>query len=410
MGKTLITLVFFLIVSFSIYSQTPSSSAGTASGLILRFGMSAKVTGISGAFTGLANDENALYYNIAGLSNLNSGIISLNHLEWFQDIRVDNITFGYKFGSNFGSAISISHMWMPSIQGFNEQGMETESFDVSSSIVNVGIGYRIVPGFSLGLGVKYFQDKLAEYNGAGVAFDLGLHMKTVIPGFTLGLTVQNMGGNIIYDKKAQRIPITYRAGLAYDIPNINLILSTDAVKSVDSDFVFNLGVDYNFVEYISARVGNRFSSNEAFTPSFGLGIQYNRQYFIDYAFYNLSDLGTTHRFGFSFQFGNKLSPIKKKYSSSILNKLELFPPNNLKVEMENDKLIISWDKVTGARYLVYAKYGELGEWKALVKTPLYSNSLKINKHPQKGIYYFKVTAVINEKESEFSKEEKIDVD
>ena len=42
--------------------------------------------------------------------------------------------------------------------------------------------------------------------------------------------------------------------------------------------------------------------------------------------------------------------------------------------------------------------------------PLYSNSLKINKLPKKGKYYFKVSSVINEKESEFSKEEIIDVD
>ena len=410
MGNTLKSLLILIIFTFTIQAQTPSSSAGTASGLMLRLGVSAKVTGISEAFTGLANDENSLFYNSAGLANISSGIISLNHMEWFQDVRIDNINFAYKFSSNFGSAISISHMWLPSIQGFNEQGLETESFDVSSSVLNLGFGYKIIPGFSLGFGLKYFQDRLAEYNASGAAFDLGMHMKTIVPGLTMGLAVQNMGGNIIYDKRAQRIPITYRAGLAYDIPNINLILATDAVKSVDSDFVFNFGTEYNFVEYVTIRLGNRFSSSEAFTPSFGVGFQYNRQFFINYTFYNLSVLGSTHRFGFTFQFGDKSYPSKKKYSTKMLEKPKLIPPENLEIEIADEKLIISWDRISGARYLVYAKYGEEGDWKKLIKTPLYSNSLKINKLPEKGKYYFKVSSIINEKESKFSKEEQIEIE
>jgi hypothetical protein len=410
MGTALKSLSILIFITFNIQAQTPFSSAGTASSLMLRLGTSAKVAGISEAFTGLANDENAIQYNTAGLANINGGIISLNHLEWFQDIRVDNIIFGYKFGNNFGTAVSISHMWMPSLMSINESGIETEPFDVSSSILNFGFGYKIVPGFLTGLGIKYFQDKLAEFTASGIAFDLGIQLKTIIPGLNMGLSIQNMGGNIIYDKKAQRIPITYRAGFAYNIPNIYLTVASDAVKSVDSDFVFNLGIEYNFVENVAARIGNRFSSNEILTPSFGLGLHFNRQYYINYTFYNLSDLGSTHRFGFSFQFGEKSFPAKKKYSSTILKKPELIPPKNLKVDIEDDKLIISWDKVTGVRYLVYAKFGKSGEWKSLVKTPLFSNSLKINKLPEKGIYYFKVSSILNEKESNFSKEVQIDIE
>jgi len=410
MGIVLRSFLILIFITVNSQSQSPSSSAGTASGLLLRLGTSAKVTGASEAFTGLANDENSLFYNTAGLANINSGIVSLNHLEWFQDVRVDNINFGYKLGKDFGTAISISHMWMPALVGIDEFGNKTQDFDVSSSIINLGVGYKIVPGFSFGFGFKYFMDKLADYQASSVAFDLGIFMKTVVPGLTMGATVQNMGGNIIYDKKAQRIPITYRAGLAYKFPGVNLTFASDAVKSVDSDFVFNLGLEYNLIEYISVRLGNRFSQDKVFIPSFGLGMQYGRQYYIDYTFSNLSDLGITHRFGFSFNFGNKLTNKNKNYSSSILRKPKLVPPLNLNIDIENEKLIISWDKVIGARYYVYAKYKDTGEWKRLVTTALYSNSLRINKLPEKGKYYFKVSSVINDNESEFSKEETIDVE
>jgi uncharacterized protein UPF0164 len=410
MGKALKSLLILISINCIVQAQTPSSSGGTASVLMLRLGTSAKVSAISEAFTGLANDENSLFYNVAGLANINSGILSLNHMEWFQDVRIDNISFAYKFGKNFGSAMSISHMWMKSIDGFDEQGFKTNPFNVSSSIVNLGLGYKVVSGFSLGFGLKLFQDRLADYNGSGMAFDLGMYMKTVVPGLSMGVTVQNMGANVIYDKKAQRIPITYRAGFAYTIPAINLTFVSDAVKSVDSEFVFNLGAEYNFVEYVTARIGNRFSSNETFTPSFGIGFQYNRQYYINYTFCNLDILGSTHRFGFTYQFGNKTYSSKQKYSPKTFGKPKLIPPDNLEVEIEDEKLIISWDKVTGARYLVYARYGLTGEWKKLIKSPLYSNSLKIKKLPEKGKYFFRVSSIINEKESEFSKEEQIEIE
>jgi len=410
MGKTLKSFVILICFTCGLSAQTPSSSGGTASALMLRLGTSAKVTGISEAFTGLANDENSLFYNVSGLANLNSGIFSLNHMEWFQDVRLDNIGFAYKFGKKFGSAISISHMWMKSIDGYDEQGFETNPFNVSSSIINLGLGYNIISGFSLGLGLKYFQDRLADYTGSGVAFDLGMHMKTAVPGLTMGVAVQNMGANVIYDKKAQRIPITYRAGFALKIPGINLIFASDAVKSVDSDYIFNLGTEYNFVENVTIRLGNRFSSNEIFTPSFGIGFQYNRQFFINYTFYNLEVLGSTHRFGFTYEFGRKIYSAKKKYSTTFLDKPKLIAPNNLEVEIKDEHLVISWDRVSGARYLVYAKYGYTGEWKKLVKTALYSNSLKINKLPEKGKYFFKVSSIINEKESKFSKEEQFEIE
>ena len=128
MGKALKSLLILIFINCIVQAQTPSSSGGTASVLMLRLGTSAKVTGISEAFTGLANDENSLFYNNAGLANIKGGTFNLNHLEWFQDVRVDNINFGYNFNKNFGAAISFSHMWMPTIVGIDEFGNESQNF------------------------------------------------------------------------------------------------------------------------------------------------------------------------------------------------------------------------------------------------------------------------------------------
>ena len=156
-----------MIIPAIIWGQNSTMSAGSASNLLLRFPASASVSGISEAYTGLANDENTILYNPAGLPNLNNTVISLNHAEWLEDIRIDNIIYGQKLTYNTSIGVSVTHMWMPAIQGKDQYGQATENFNVSSSIIQFGLGYKIHRAFYLGLTAKYFQDKLANYTATG---------------------------------------------------------------------------------------------------------------------------------------------------------------------------------------------------------------------------------------------------
>ena len=190
-----ISISLFLVSLFICpgFGQESGPDAGTASVLLLRFGPNPRVAGLSEAFTGIADDENALYYNIAGLSTLNTGVISLNHTEWFEDIRMDNITFGHFISKKIGIAAGLIHMWMPGIEGRDNQGQPIGSINVTSSVVNFGFAYKIVPAFSLGLGMKYFQDKLANFTTSGFGFDIGLILDTFVRGLTAGIAIQNFG-------------------------------------------------------------------------------------------------------------------------------------------------------------------------------------------------------------------------
>ena len=79
------------------------------------------------------------------------------------------------------------------------------------------------------------------------------------------------------------------------------------------------------------------------------------------------------------------------------------------MELEEDKLLLFWDKVEGAKYNVYARYGENGDWSKITDYPSSSRVLKINKRPEEGMYSFKITSVKDGRESTFSKEAKINV-
>jgi hypothetical protein len=284
------------------FAQETANAAGTSSILLLRFAPSPRVAGLSEAYTGLADDENSLFYNPGGLNNLRSAVIGLNHTEWFEDIRVDNIIFGYDLSKKLAMGVGLVHMWMPGLESKDDLGRSLGSFNVQSSVANLGISYRFNFALSMGVAVKYFQDKLGTYSASGFGFDAGLYLRTAIPGLSTGIVVQNIGGDVTYDQIPQKIPMVYRGGIAYRLRSAHSLFTLDVVKSIDTDYNLNFGVEYIFQKQFSLRIGNRFSQQETFTPSFGLGIHIEQQYNFFYTYSNFSDLGGSHRLGFSYSF------------------------------------------------------------------------------------------------------------
>ena len=388
-----------LIVTISVWAQNTAPSAGTSSNLLLRFGTSAKVAGLSESFTGLANDENTLFYNPAGLPNILVGTLGLNHSEWLEDIRIDNIVYGQQIYPGLAFGAGITHMWMPALQGKDQYGNSTTEFDVSSSIAQIGMGYRFNRFLSIGAAAKYFQDNLADFSANGFAYDAGIYFMPFKPYLSIGLAVQNMGGEIKYDQAKQRIPLTYRAGVAiYLIPR-SLIISSDLVKSVDTEYRLHVGTEYTFLNFLTLRAGNRFEAHNLLTPSYGMGLNLLNRYRFDYTFYEIPELGLTHRIGISIRFSDPDRTVKPEITPPRF----LRPPTKVRLALKENQLIVYWNTVNYAAYNLYAKYYKNNKWVRLNKKAVHRNYLIFKKPTRKGIYYFNVKSVINGIESEASK-------
>jgi len=301
-------------------------------------------------------------------------------------------------------------MWMPAIQGKDDFGNATGDINVSSSIINLGMGYKFHRSLYFGLGIKYFQDNLAGFTANGLALDAGLYMYTFVPGLTFGLAVQNMGANIQYDQAREQIPLSYRAGLSYNLSQTGLRIALDGIKTIDSDFALGTAIEYTLMNTFSVRFGNQFRQDQKFSPGYGAGLNINEKYLIDYTYYEFENLGTTHRIGFTFRFNLpdlKSSP-KTLYSNIGIKKSQ--SPSSLYYVTKEDRLTLHWGRVYGAVYNVYAKTSKEGTWQKLNKSLLKENSLEFKKPTgSTKIIYVCVTSVINSVESAFSKEVKIDV-
>jgi len=354
----------------------------------LRFDASAKVSALSGAYTGMAKDEQALFYNPAGLTQLYNGVFGLNHAEWLEDIRIDNIVYAQPILGRFSLAASLTHMWMPTLEGKDQYGNSTGSFEVSSSIAQIGLAFDLHRNLSVGAALKYFQDNLAGYRATGLAYDAGIHLRAIPNRLSLGLVVQNLGSPIRYDQKKQNIPMTYRGGIAIELVPGSFVLSTDISKSIDTEFRYHLGATYTYQDMATLRVGNRFSAEQVILPSFGVGFLVQQQFQIDYTFSNIQELGITHRVGLSFRF-----PSGTKYRAFSQRTKAIYPPSQVRASIAKQTLQIEWKKMKAVQYNVYARTGTSGPWTKLNPDVLKKNSYRSKIPLDAGLYYFKVTAV-----------------
>ena len=400
-------LSLFLSTSLCM-AQALYENAGTSSNLFLRLDVSPRVSGMGGTFTAIANDENTLLYNTAGLAKPRISGIALNHTQWFEDIRIENLLFTYRMGGGLGLGFGISYMGMPSIQGMDEYGIATnEEISISSSIVQLGLGYEVLNGTMIGMSAKYYNDNLAGVSAGGFALDAGVLLETMIMGLNVGMAIQNYGTKAKYDVFNEKPPMAIRAGVAYKIPRKDLRFGLDIVKSKDQDYQLNLGTEYIVADYVALRLGNQAISGKILSPSYGLGVNIQDKYLVDYTFVNHENLGSIHRAGITFRFN--LPPLLKGGRSVKRPSVIVMAPRGLRYEIVNKALIIKWIGTPGARYNVYARSDKNAPWMKITKKPLSKTQMEVRRPSGNAKYYITVTAILNNFESAFENEIEIDV-
>ena len=178
----IITIALLLVCTVSpvLVGQEEFSNVGALVGL----GKGARPMGMGGAFIGLADDANAVYYNPAALAFLDGyGVTSL----WSPQFGLlDYGGIGFA-GRYFG--INTSLLYSGSIAVPNEFGADTgNSFTYLSNDGVLGFGLPIISQLSVGGNVKYYYSHLS-LEGTSDGFGWSLDPAILVRGEGLGFGV-----------------------------------------------------------------------------------------------------------------------------------------------------------------------------------------------------------------------------
>jgi hypothetical protein len=304
--KTLINTIASLAIVLSLVGTAGaiSNNAGTGSGEFLRLPAGAKPAGMGEAYTALADDVYAIYFNPAGLARVTQQEALLAHTMYFMDVNHDYVAYARPFmKGGIGASVTYLSTTFEKRSEANYTDTPDSNGTVADMALSLAYGRSLLWGINGGLALKYISSSLDGTNAATPAADIGLQ-KAVTDKIEVGLAVTNLGGALKYITDTVALENTIDLGVAE-----KGILAKDLTIAVDyktlmnmSGQTVNLGAEYQFnvgkAWSIDPRAGY-ISHNGTMTA--GFGIAYN-MYQFDYAFNTQNDLGTSNRISFTVKF------------------------------------------------------------------------------------------------------------
>jgi len=300
----------FMIAMFIIFTMACAGFAeipdkiGTEDAAFLKIEPATRPVAMGGAYVGLANDVSAIFWNPAGLTQVEKKELSTMYNRWLANIRYMSLAYAQNVGKGAAVGLSAQGLWT----GIERRTGDTELPDDTKTVYSYAAGlsgsYALVPNaLSLGGTVKFLNQEFDVDSSNGVCADIGglIH----VAGLRVGVSAQNLKLRMSNETS---LPTCMRVGGSYQLTK-DLVLAGEYSKYGSADPSTHFGIEKWFKNIFAIRLGYNISSgdNPSNGLSAGIGLRAygtkpldNMDFQLDYAYVPAPDwgnmgLGDTHR-------------------------------------------------------------------------------------------------------------------
>jgi len=255
----MIVLILVLILLTPNYVIFANDFVGTAGMQFLKLGSDARANSMAGAIVSEADEVDSIYWNPAGLNNLNNIMFAATYNRWIGDINYFYISYVMPLKSNKLGAIGTSIT-------FVDEGSLEDTYNNLSSIDSLNSYDLAISGayglkiwqISVGGALRFIRKKILDKSSTGGIVDIGCQMDLLLnKKLKIGMVIKNLGWASKTIKNPDNMPIMYQAGASYKYKlgkdNILWLISSDI--GVYDNFVVNFGFEYDFRQLIYLRSG-----------------------------------------------------------------------------------------------------------------------------------------------------------
>ncbi len=303
-------LVILFTLSYSIYAQNTYN--------FLRLDTSPRAAALAGSFVANNDDPNVLFYNPAGIKNLEKRPISFSFFKHLLDINSASVTYSQEFEGIGRFAAAVQYINYGTFTEANDFGEKLGSFGAGEAAFIIGYANKIDKNFNYGISTKFIYSSIAGKYSTGIAFDLGLQYIIPDQNWSFGFAVLNLGTQIkSYFSTSEDLPLDIRFGLSKRLEHLPLTIfaSLNKLNENQDNFAdrfkqFSFGGEFRLSKSLKLRIGydneKRRELKIGTTAglagfNIGLGVLISK-YNFDYAFSSMGSIGGFHRIGISTTF------------------------------------------------------------------------------------------------------------
>jgi outer membrane protein OmpA-like peptidoglycan-associated protein len=303
--KLLVITVILSVIPFILSSYPIKEDILKSSG--------ARASGFGGAFTAVADDYSAFYWNPAGLVLIDRMSATVFYDSVFKNSQNDiGINYTHPLFDNYTLAFSYFHT-----------GYADSNFSDNATYLTGAAYLDDKKMYAVGANMKFFNTQSDEFNvsAGAMGLDIGVMVFPEIleKKIRFGFIAQDLDEVMVWNNGIrQRVPLTFKMGSAYSFdPTLTASMDIDIIQSEagrdHSRTGLSFGAEKWFLNRIIGNFGVRggFNWREALDPNykFTLGFSYGREDFVlDYVYIlPVNTLGETHKINISYFFGSRAS-------------------------------------------------------------------------------------------------------
>lgn len=316
------------------------NKVGTTAAPFLKIEFGARPVGMGGSFVALADDPSGIYYNPAGIAELNKYYLLGGHTKWFADLDYNYATFVMPtsrinfglWGSFLSTEINITTIENPEGTG--------QTCNYIDGLLGFTAAAFLSDRLSIGLSGKYIQQTLYNESASTYALDVGSILKIPFKGLKLGMCMVNYGGRMQLsgndlivqtdpwpdyqgnpDAEARLttesfpLPLAFKLGITFDIigkgegiiftnKDNRLSVAVDGIHPNDGEEKLQIGCEYGMLDVLFLRGGYKVNyDTQKLTAGAGMKVSVGtREVCVDYAYVDMGILDSTHRISLTIGF------------------------------------------------------------------------------------------------------------
>lgn len=335
--------------------KNPTTRVGTRGANFLEIGVGARGLALAGAYTAVAEGVTALYWNPAGISELEGPAVAFSLAKLYGDAGIDHTFAGgvLPVGANGAVGIALTNLTSGDIERTTEAFPEGNdpvfgrTFSYSATAAGLYYARRLTDRLALGVGVKAASEGIDNAKASYFGVDVGTKFRTGLYGTHIAASIANLGGSgryrgaaierfsfdqfrpgatgVEFSTQELQMPTLFRFSVRSDLVGAsdallaanrqhNLIMLAEMTDAIDTDVQLTLAAQYSFRDIVFLRAGKRFANEKQTTDFRGKGygasvggglwlpLGGGRRLAFDYAYTEMNELKNIQVFSLEFGF------------------------------------------------------------------------------------------------------------